>query len=61
MADVLIRLGLAQATLNVWFVPLAALFALLVFKLAIEPEERHLEAKYGDAYRHWRTRTRRWF
>jgi len=39
----------------------ALLFAMAVFKLAIEPEERHLEGKFGDAFRHWKERTRRWF
>jgi protein-S-isoprenylcysteine O-methyltransferase Ste14 len=61
MADVLILLGLAELTKNVWFVPVAGAFALAVFKLAIEPEERHLEAKFGLVYQEWKQRTRRWF
>jgi len=61
MADVLILLGLAEVTKNVWFVPVAGAFAIAVFKLAIEPEERHLEAKFGAVYQEWKQRTRRWF
>jgi len=61
MADVLILLGLTQVTLNLWFIPAAALFAMLVTVLAIVPEERHLEAQFGDIYLTWRGRTRRWF
>jgi len=61
MADVLILLGLAQATLNLWFIPAAGVFAVLVVVLAIGPEERHLAAQFGDDYVMWRGRTRRWF
>jgi protein-S-isoprenylcysteine O-methyltransferase Ste14 len=61
IGDVLILLGLAQLTHNVWFVILAPLFALAIFKLAILPEERHLEERFGQAYRDYKDRTRRWF
>jgi len=42
--------------------PLVAvgLAALLVRPLIIGPEERHLEARFGDAYRAYRARVRRW-
>jgi len=61
MGDVLILLGLAQITLNVWLALLAPLFALAVFRLAIVPEERHLEERFGRAYLDYKERTRRWF
>ena len=61
MADVLILAGLAQAAGNVWFVILAAVFALAVLQLAILPEEAHLEAKFGHDYIAYKGRTRRWF
>jgi protein-S-isoprenylcysteine O-methyltransferase Ste14 len=61
MGEVLILLGLAQATYNIWFAILAPLFALAVFRLAILPEERHLEARFGEAYLDYKSRTRRWF
>ena len=60
LADVLIFLGLAEVTKNVWFVAAALVFAVLVTILAIGPEERHLEAKFAGAYRDYKARTRRW-
>jgi protein-S-isoprenylcysteine O-methyltransferase Ste14 len=60
LADVLILLGLAELSKNVWFVVAAALFAVLVTKLAIVPEERHLERRFGEAYRDYKARSRRW-
>ncbi|HEX2843535.1 isoprenylcysteine carboxylmethyltransferase family protein [Hyphomicrobium sp.] len=60
IADILILFGLAEITQNIWFVILAAPFALLVTWLAILPEERHLEDQFGDAYRDYKARTRRW-
>jgi protein-S-isoprenylcysteine O-methyltransferase Ste14 len=61
IADVLMLLGVAELTHNVWYVILAALFIPLVTWLAILPEERHLEARFGDAYRAYKASTRRWF
>lgn len=60
LGDVMIMLGLAEMTKNLWFVVVAAIFAPLVTLLQILPEERHLEAKFGDAYRAYKERTRRW-
>lgn len=57
---VLLLLCAAEMTKNIWFVLAAALFAVLVTVLAIIPEERHLEGTFGDAYRDYKTRTRRW-
>lgn len=60
LADVMILLGLAELTKNIWFVILAALFAILVTRLAILPEERHLEETFGDTWRAYKERSRRW-
>ena len=49
LADTMILLGLAEVTKNIWFAI-----------LAIIPEERHLEARFGDAYRSYKERSRRW-
>ncbi len=60
LGDVMVLLGLAELTKNIWFVPAAILFAVLVTYLAILPEERHLEARFGDKYRDYKARSRRW-
>jgi len=60
VADVMLLLGAAELTQNIWFVAAAVLFGLLVNFLAILPEERHLEARFGDAYRDYKSRSRRW-
>ena len=55
----LILIGLAELTKNIWIVLLIPVFAVLVTWLAIIPEEKHLEARFGDAYRVYKERTRR--
>ena len=59
-ADVLILLGLAELTHNIWIAILVPAFAAGVTWLAILPEERHLDAKFGAAYQDYKERTRRW-
>ena len=61
MGEVLIFLGLAQATGNIWMAIMAPPFAVAVLVLAILPEERHLEARFGEDYLAYKDRTRRWF
>jgi protein-S-isoprenylcysteine O-methyltransferase Ste14 len=60
IAHVLILVSIAQLTLNIWFAILALVDAILVTWLAILPEERHLEAKFGEAYRAYKAAVRRW-
>lgn len=60
IGDAMVLLGLAEITKSLWMVLLVPVFAGLVTWLAILPEERHLEAKFGDAWRAYRDRTRRW-
>lgn len=60
IADVMILLGLAELTKNFWLVFGALLFIPLVTWFAILPEERHLEARFGDGYRTYKNKTRRW-
>jgi protein-S-isoprenylcysteine O-methyltransferase Ste14 len=60
LADCLILLGIAELTKNIWFVIGAAVFAVLVTLLAILPEERHLERRFGAAYLDYKAGTRRW-
>jgi protein-S-isoprenylcysteine O-methyltransferase Ste14 len=60
LAHVMVLLGLAEATKNLWFVGFAFAHAVLVTLLAIIPEERHLEARFGAAYLDYKARSRRW-
>ena len=60
LADAMILLGAAELTHNVWFVAAAAAFAALVTWLAILPEERHLERRFGKAYIDYKATSRRW-
>lgn len=43
-----------------WFLPLSIIAAILTSKLAIEPEERHLDIYFGKHYRGYAKRVRRW-
>lgn len=61
MAETMMLLGLAQVTGNIWFVISAVLFTVLVLALAVLPEERHLEARFGAEFEAYRERSRRWF
>lgn len=60
IGDALILLGMAEMTKNVWFALVVPVFMILVTWLAILPEERHLEARFGDRWRAYRDATRRW-
>ncbi len=60
-------LGLAIASAGVavvfdaiWPLVLIPVAVLLVTRFVIMREERYLEAKFGDAYRQYRARVRRW-
>lgn len=60
LGDALIFLSIAELTKNIWFAILVPVFMIAVTWLAILPEERHLTARFGDAYRAYKARTRRW-
>jgi len=60
LADTMILLGAAEVTKNIWLVMAAAVFAGLVTALAILPEEHHLEHRFGEAYRAYKAKSRRW-
>lgn len=60
LGEVFIMFGLAELTKNIWFVVAAFAFAGLVTQLQILAEERHLEARFGDVYRDYVKRSRRW-
>jgi len=57
---VFMLIGFPLAFGNVWGIPLAPVFILLMNKLVIEHEEAYLEKKFGEAYTGYRSRVRRW-
>jgi protein-S-isoprenylcysteine O-methyltransferase Ste14 len=59
-AEVFMLLGAGLYFHNAWFLIAGLLFEWLVTELAIKPEERHLHAKFGDAFKGYAGRTRRW-
>jgi protein-S-isoprenylcysteine O-methyltransferase Ste14 len=57
---VLVCIGLAVALMNVWILALTPICAWLLQALAIIPEERYLEGKFGEPYLEYKRRVRRW-
>ncbi|HVS66030.1 MAG TPA: methyltransferase [Thermoanaerobaculia bacterium] len=57
---VLVCIGFSILLWNAWILLLTPLCALLLQRLAIVPEEEYLEREFGDAYRDYRRRVRRW-
>jgi protein-S-isoprenylcysteine O-methyltransferase Ste14 len=60
VAGTMLVLGIGLVSGIVWFLLLAILAALTLQKLAIEREERHLRARFGQAYLDYAGRVRRW-
>jgi protein-S-isoprenylcysteine O-methyltransferase Ste14 len=57
---VLVCLGFAVALVNLWILILTPLCAWLLQTLAILPEEKYLEDKFGEAYLAYKRSVRRW-
>lgn len=53
-------IGVAVAFANVWILLLAIVCAWALQKFAIVPEEEYLERKFGEPYRAYKRRVRRW-
>jgi protein-S-isoprenylcysteine O-methyltransferase Ste14 len=60
LAGTMLVLGIGLVSGIVWFLLLAILAAFTVQKLAIEREERHLQARFGETYLDYARRVRRW-
>lgn len=52
--------GLGLLLGNGWWLLLTPVFAVALDRLAVRPEERHLEARFGADYHHYSARVRRW-
>jgi len=53
-------IGLAIAFDNLWLLMMLVPFALVVRYGVVAREEAYLERKFGDVYRGYRSRVRRW-
>ena len=56
----LIYLGLGFAVDSLWIVALLIVVLVIVHFGVVVREERYLESKFGDAYRHYKETVRRW-
>jgi len=52
--------GIALAFGLLWALAALPVVLLVVDRVVIPPEERHLEAQFGDEYRAYKSRVRRW-
>ncbi|QGM44588.1 methyltransferase family protein [Methylocystis heyeri] len=60
VSELALTLGLGLLLRSLWMVLLTPLLSLALTKLAIEPEERHLERKFGAEFQQYAARTPRW-
>ncbi len=60
LAGTMLILGIGLISGMAWFLLLAIVAAFAVQKLAIEPEEEHLRARFGKSYEDYAARVRRW-
>ncbi len=60
LSMMLLMIGLAVALDNIWLLGLAAIFQQIIRWGVIAREERYLDAKFGQDYRAFKERTRRW-
>jgi protein-S-isoprenylcysteine O-methyltransferase Ste14 len=60
LAEALLLAGVALTFNKLSFLAIVPVFMLAVTKLAIQGEERHLAAKFGQSYRDYCDRVRRW-
>lgn len=60
LGNTIIMLGIALVSGIVWFVVFGIIAAFATQKLAIEPEERHLDARFGKKFRDYSKKVRRW-
>jgi len=56
----LICLGIALMLQNIWIILLTPVCFWALTRFAILPEEAYLERKFGDTYRDYKQRVRRW-
>jgi protein-S-isoprenylcysteine O-methyltransferase Ste14 len=57
---ILLLLGIGVMVDSAWILAMAIPFALVIRYGVIAREERYLETKFGESYRHFRASVRRW-
>jgi len=57
---IIVPIGVAVILANVWILLLTPLSGWVLQRFAILPEEAYLERKFGNTYRAYRRRVRRW-
>jgi protein-S-isoprenylcysteine O-methyltransferase Ste14 len=60
LANTMLTFGIGLIAGSAWFILLGLIAAFATQKLAIEREEKHLEARFGKKYRDYRKKVRRW-
>lgn len=60
LALILVYLGLSLLVNSVWFLPFLPIIILVIHFGVILPEERYLDEKFGQDYRTYKKRIRRW-
>jgi len=60
LGNTMLTIGIGLINGSLWFLPAALVAAFATQKLAIEREERHLDARFGKRYRDYCKRVRRW-
>lgn len=60
LANTLLMFAIGFIVGNAWFLLMGVLAAIATNKLSVEAEERHLEARFGKAYRDYKKKVRRW-
>ena len=60
VGNLMVVAGLGMVLSNLWLLIATPVLGLALHKLAILREERHLEALFGDQWRDYSTRVRRW-
>jgi protein-S-isoprenylcysteine O-methyltransferase Ste14 len=61
VSDWFVYVGVMLLLRSVWPLLLAPVVFLVMRYLVVAHEERHLEARFGDEYRAYKARVRRWF
>ena len=60
VGNTMLMIGVGLISGIVWFLILAPVAAYVTTKLAIQREEKHLEARFGKKYRDYAKKVRRW-